>query len=292
MTRPVVVSLALALVAAPSWGAPVSARAAPAEAAGPVQLVAPTWTRGDTWTLKVRYRPLVLGKEARRKAAAAAARPARRGSLAARLRREQRLTTYWTFKVAGVEQVPGGRMALVQAKDKDGAKDALSSLLFRSETPREDAPTFFGLSEGKFLGSVGGEAQVLRKVFWTPPDSARPVFPEASVIPHGFPVLPAVAGRTDVFPDTRVVGDMPFAFDTEQTVTPGVRAVDLGGEDLAEDLTRAGYPVEDLLLVEMVRPFDQVRARQLWAPGLPWAVWGEGPAASYHLVYHFQREAP
>jgi hypothetical protein len=258
-----------------------------------VHLAAPTWSRGDTWTLKVRYRPLVLGKEARIRAAEAAAKPAPpRGSLAARLRRDQLLTTYWTFKVAGVEDGPDGRMALVQAKDKDGAKDALSSLLFRSEEPREGAPPFFGLSEGKFLGSVAGQARVLKKVFWTPPDSARPVLPEASVIPHGFPVFPAASGRTEVFPDTRVVDDMAFAFDTEQVITPGVSAEDVGGASLAEDLAKAGYPVEDLVLVELRRPFDGLEVRQLWAPGLPWAVWGEGPAGRFHLVYHFQREAP
>ena len=275
--------LALALAATASWAAP---------AATP-DLAAPRWSRGDTWTLKVRYRTLVLGKEARAKAREEAAAPAPRpGSLAARLKREERLTTYWTFKVTGAEAAPAGRMALVQAKDKDGAKDALSSLLFRSEAPREDAPAFFGLSEGKFLDAVAGEARVLRKVFWAPPDSARPVLPEASVIPHAFPVLPAYAGRTEVFPDTRVLGDMRFAFDTEQRVTPGVKAGDIGGEALVAELTRAGYPVEGLVLVELQRPFDQVRARQLWAPGLPWAVWGEDPTGSYHLVYHFQREAP
>ena len=150
----------------------------------------------------------------------------------------------------------------------------------------------FGLSEGKFLGEVAGEARVLRKVFWAPPDSARPVLPEASVIPHGFPVFPVVAGRAEVFPDTRVQGDMAFSFDTEQLATPGVAAADVGGAALVDDLSRAGYPTTDLWLVEVTRPFDGLRVRQLWAPGLPWAVWGQGPAGTYHLVYHFQRETP
>lgn len=281
VARPLAVLL-VALLAGPSWGAPGRAAAA----LGP-----PAWRQGDTWTLKVRARELVLGKEAREAARLRAATEAP-GTLASRLAREDRLTTYWTFKVAAVQAVPDGSMVLVQAKDKDGAKDALSSLLFRSESAREGVETFFGLSEGKFLGAVAGQPRVLRKVFWTPPDSARPVLPEASVIPHAFPVLPAYAGRTEVFPETRVRADMAFAFDSEQTVTPGVAAGDVGGPALVKQLEKAGYPTRDLVLVELYRPFDQVRARQLWAPGLPWAVWGEGPSASYHLVYHFQREAP
>lgn len=278
---------ALALAAALATGC----GAAPPPGGSPL-LAAPRWAKGDSWTLKALYRPPRLGKRDPEQPAPTPAGGSSR--LRTLLQRDDRLVTYWTFKVTEVEPLEGGVQGLVvQAKDKDGEKDAAASLLFARQPARGDRPAAFGLTRAKFLARPSGTPTLVRRSFREPPDMPLPVIPEDSIVPHAFPSLPALgaSGAAVVFEDTRMVGELAYAFDPEQTVTTGVEAGSLeGGGAIQERLAKAGLPTRGLTLVEVFRPLDGARFRQLWAPGYPWAVYGEGPFLSFHLVYHFTAE--
>lgn len=251
----------------------------------------PTWGLGDTWTVATRYPPLVMGKKARQEAetrATGGTSPPAARLAAARARAGADAATRWTFKVTHAQTHPdGSRTWIVQAKDQAGAKDALGSLLFRRYMA-DDGRDSLALVQGKFLSLAAGEPVMVRGSFTVPPDPPRPVFPELSPIPYGFPPfpLPAAPSTTTTYEETRGEGELKFAFDTVLAVEHGVDAARIAGRPgLVEELAAAELPTTGLTLVVAHRAFDGLVSRQLWAPGYPWAIHAESGGIRSTLVY-------
>ncbi len=286
--RSAAVALAALLPAVRADPAPTASGAGtPVPSEGAVDLAAPRWTQGDTWTLKVTYSPLALGKEAR--AEEEKRRREQKGKLG---QRDQALTAYWIYKVTSVEEKSDGRqLSIVQVKDKDGERGGLGSFLFGRRS--EDGGERFGLLEAKLLVFQGGEPTMERVRFGDLSGVPKPVLPVSGAIPHEFPSLPfaAPAGHEVTWFETRGEGDLRFAFDVVQTGRSGVKASEIAGRpELAATLNEAGLPTEGLTVLEARRAFDGGYFRQIWAPGYPWAIYGETAAWRYHLVYDFYRE--
>lgn len=80
---------------------------------GPPEGFSPRWSEGDTWTQKVFYRKLMLGRKQREDKED---------------RAEQEDAIYWVYRVTKIQNLGEAKLSRVLVKDKDKARSEVASL--------------------------------------------------------------------------------------------------------------------------------------------------------------------
>lgn len=238
------------------------------------QALTPVWQQGLTWTVSTVYRKLPIGKRQ-------PGEPARKV--------EWSEPTNWVFYVAQVEPFQGGHHYLLQVKDREHRSSALASLVFGSHELK-DGGTVLSLLRGKYLRMIRDRRVVAERTDNEFGDSPRPVIHELSHIPYDFPALPladrTVKPRERNFEVTEESPPFRFAKDILQREETGLEPKAFCGDDI---LKKSGFrktPAEQMVFVTLTRMLDGVQVRQIWAPGLPWALYSDNGESRSVLVYH------
>ncbi len=239
-----------------------------------VKALTPVWQKGLTWTVSTVYQKLPVGK----KMPGEAARKV-----------EWSEPTNWVFYVAQVEPFKGGVHYLVQVKDREHKSSALASLVFGSHELKGGGAVL-SLLRGKYLRTIRDRRIVAERTDNEFGDSPRPVIHELSHIPYDFPAIPlsepAAKPLERNFEVTEESPPFRFAKDILQREETGLDPKAFCGDDI---LKKSGFrktPADQMVFVTLTRSLDGVRVRQIWAPGLPWALFNDNGESRSVLIYH------
>lgn len=239
-----------------------------------VQALTPVWQQGLTWTISTAYRKLPAGKKL-------PGEPARKV--------EWSEPTNWVFYVAQVEPFQGGFHYLVQVKDREHKSSALASLVFGSHESKEGG-TVLSLLRGKYLRMIRGRRIVAERTDNEFGDSPRPVLHELSHIPYDFPAFPlvdpAAKPRERNFEVTEESPPFRFAKDILQREETGLEPSTIAGDDIRKKSGFRKTPADQMVFVTLTRTLDGAQVRQVWAPGLPWALYSDNGESRSVLIYH------
>ena len=255
-----------------------------------LRAMSPQWEKGDSWTVKVFYRSLALGKKRREKQEE---------------RREMDSTLFWTYKVTKTRQYSKAELIRVQVKDRNKERSEIASLTFARQQLEPNEAERTSLLRGRFLRKFRGKREKTQVIVSDPGQEPSPSLTESTSIPYDMPVFPigvrsprdkslaSKEGKTlalastlyQITEDTGPEG-FKYAMDIEQSeyLNPDLDAFMWKGAKKL--LKEQDYPTKDLIAVKLYRPFDGVEVRQLWHPNAPWPLLSIGPWYRTVLVYH------
>lgn len=245
--------------------------------AGEPSVVAPRWSRGDSWTVKTDYARLTLG---------------RRHQPAPPTDEVMDEAVFWVFRVTKVAERDGVRLVRMQVRDRDGGKTEVASLTFAQPFGTDGPRGRLSMISARFLrGDRDGTPLTTELDMGAPGGEPSPAITEGTVIPFDAPVLPlggtssvdATIASTaafprcvafELFPRTVETGEggLRYALDVEQREFADADPDAFIGRGTKAALTGAGWPATGYVGVELSRPFDRKLVRQLWHPTLPWPV--------------------
>jgi len=271
-----VVTTVLTLACILMIATPAAAADTPIGPAGPPSIarpIDPAWDDGASWTVKVFYRSLSLGKEDR---------------LAQKQRQELDTPVYWVYKVTKRHVQDTHELIRVQVKDKDKRRSEIASLTYARQQTTAGGPRNLSLLRGKFMRSVHGEGERQELKVSAPGEPPVPALTTLSTIPYDFPVLPTGATTGTVFTITEDTGPggMKYAMDIVQTEFRSPDPDVFMWRGAKQELVENGYPTNGLVGIQLTRDFDGKLVRQLWHPDVPWPLLSYSPWYRTVLVYH------
>lgn len=252
--------------------------------------ITPKWVEGTTWTEIVSYRKLTLGKGGRK---------------ADEDSRSESSSLMWEYKVTRTKEKPDTTtMFRVQARNVEKLSREIAAFTFASQPAPGDTPHRLSLLRGRFFKYFRGIGEKDLVSVSSLRQHPKPVLTANSSIIYDFPVFPvnvrdkATLDKDDrgerelirkkVYMVTADTGDGTnrYAMDIVQKEYRNPSPDTFLWKGATKELKDMGFPVTNLVGVQLHRPFDNQVVRQLWHRDFPWPLQSIGPWYRTRLLSH------